>query len=82
MKIFNVLIQDRHCDAIIHNFRDKDVAIKFARANALEFCKFPDEIEETRYNPDISNGKILHIETSCEGDYVIVSEGELNEDIG
>ena len=81
MKIYNVFISDRHCDPIIHNFRDKDEALKFARKNALEFCRFPDEIEETLYIPEKDNGWILHIETSCEGEYVRVSEGELNEDI-
>ena len=77
MIIYNVLIKDRHCDPIIHNFIDKDVAIDFAWQNAREFCQFSKDLKETHYNPDDDDGWILLIETSCEDDYVRVSEGEL-----
>jgi len=76
--IYNVLIKDRHCDAVIHNFRDKDKAIMFAREAAVQWCDSLEHYIETSYE----NGKnatnwILHIEASCEDDYVIVSRGEL-----
>ncbi len=77
MKIYNVLIKDRHTDPIIHNFTDKDVAINFARQNAKEFCRFPEDLKETNYNPEKDSGWILLIEYSCEDDYVRISEGEL-----
>jgi len=77
MKIYNVLIKDRHCDLIIHNFTELIPAIDFARQNAREFCRFPEDLKEVHYNLDDDNGWILLIETSCEGDYVRVSEGEL-----
>ncbi len=77
MKIYNVLIKDRHCDPIIHNFVDVITAINFARQNAREFCRFPEDLKETHYDPNDNDGWILSIETSCEGDYVRVTEGEL-----
>lgn len=77
MIIYNVLIKDRHCDIEVHSFLLKQVAIDFARQNARTFCTFPGEYVETEYNPIKDNGWILLIETSCEGDYVRVSEGKL-----
>ena len=79
MKIYNVLVKDRHCDEEIHNFRYKDKAMRFARKKADELNAFPDEMEETLYIPKEHEGWLLHIEATCEGDYVVVSEGELNE---
>ncbi len=75
--IYNVLIKDRHCDPIIHNFKDQIVAVKFARENAKKFCRSPEDLKETHYNPNDNDGWILLIETSCEDDYVRVTEGEL-----
>lgn len=77
MIIYNVLINDRHCDPEIHNFNDIVVAMNFARENAREYCKFPEDLKETIYNPKKDDDWILLIETSCEGDYVRVSQGEL-----
>lgn len=79
MIIYNVLIIDRYCDPIIHNFTDKGAAINFAIQNAKEFCKFPENLEVVLYAPNDDNGWLLFVETSCEGDYVRVTEGELNE---
>lgn len=77
MIIYNVLINDRHCDPIIHNYTDLTVAMNFARQNARKYTHFPEDIKETIYNPEKDNGWILLIETSCEGDYVRVSQGGL-----
>ena len=77
MKIYNVLINDRQCDPIVHNFRWRIAAYDFARQNAREFCNFPEDLKEIHYNPKYNNGWIMLIETSCEGDYVRISEGEL-----
>ena len=77
MIIYNVLIHDRHCDPEIQNFTDLTAAINFARQNAREYCRFPEDLKEKYYNPEKDNGWLLLIETSCEGDYVRVSQGEL-----
>ena len=44
MKMYNVLIVDRHCDPEIHNFVELDTAVSFANQNAREFCISPDEL--------------------------------------
>lgn len=84
MKIFNVLLHDRHADPEIYNFTDKIVAI--AKAKELAKCngrrKLSDmtiENEEELKTNDMTYNWILLIEYSCEGDYVRVTEGELNE---
>ena len=77
MKIYNVLINDRHCDPIIHNFTSVVAAINFARSNANKYNY--GSIEEKGYNPETDDGWILFITTSYEHDYVRVSESELIE---
>jgi len=77
MKIYNVLIKDRHCDPVIYNFTDKNFAIDFAWQNAHEGCRFPEDLKEKFYNPEKDDGWILKITYSCEVGYIRVSEGEL-----
>jgi len=77
MIIYNVLINDRHCDPEIHNFTDLTAAMNFARQNAREYTHFPEDIEEIAYNPEKDNGWLLLIKVSCEDDYVRVTQGEL-----
>lgn len=77
MKVYNVLIKDRHADPEIHNFRNKIVAVNFAREKAHEYCFYQEDYKEISYDPKKDNGWILLIEYSCESDYVRVSEAEL-----
>lgn len=75
MIIYNVLINDRHCDPEIYNFRDKKVACDFAINKAYEYCQSPEDIETTEEKE--IDGWILFIQYSCEGDYVQVTKGAL-----
>jgi len=77
MIIYNVLIKDRHCDPEISNFTDLVAAFNFARQNAQEYYSNYDGLKEEIYNPEMDYGWLLMIETSCEGDYIRVSQGEL-----
>ena len=72
MKIFNVLVNDRHCNPEVCNFKDKDDAVAFAREIATECCGELKDLEEQQIED-----WILFIQYSPEGDYVSVMEGEL-----
>jgi len=71
MKIFNVLVSDRHKDPEIYNFRFEADALAFARKVAKEHYSLKNINEE-----QIAEW-ILFIETSCEGDYIRVTIGDL-----
>lgn len=82
MIIYNVLLRDRHSDPEIHNFTDKGMAI--AKAKELAKCNGRRKLsemtiqnEEELKTDDMTYDWILLIEYSCEGDYVRVTEGEL-----
>ena len=77
MIIYNVLIEDRHRDIEVHNFTDLVNAYNFARQNAQEFYSGYSGMEEENFNPEIDDGWLLLIKTSCDGDYIRVSQGEL-----
>ena len=85
MKIYNVLIHDRHVDPEIHNFRFETDAVSFARKIALERCRNPEDLEELLRLPNdwiffitYSFGMNHELDGgSCEGDYVRVSIGDL-----
>lgn len=81
-KIYNVLIKSREDGIKVYNFVDKKAAINFARQKPHEYCWYAnywmsEDFQEWIYDSKKDDGWILRIEFSLEGNYVIVSEGEL-----
>ena len=74
MKVYTILINDRHADTEVNDYKSKESAIKTAKRYVTEWAKYPEDIEETE-------GKwcLYHGIYSCEGDSVTVSEVEVND---
>jgi hypothetical protein len=73
MKIYNILINDRHADIELMPYKNKDKAIAKARQLARKYCVFKEDYEEY-----IPNGNwIFNAKYSCESDFVAVIEDEL-----
>lgn len=77
MKIYNVLINDRHTDPEIHSFTDRATAIKFAEDTVLEYCQYPEDLELMTAEQLQPDNWVYYARYSCEGDYVRVTEDEL-----
>ena len=73
MKIYNVIIDDRHCDTTPKPFISKDAAIDYARSKANEYCSYPEDFEESEID-----GWLYHATYSCEGDSVWVTEHDVD----
>ena len=73
MKVYTLLIRDRHSDPTVRIFADKDKAIETAKALAHEYDRFGS------YEEHEIAGWIFHASYSCEGDYVTVNEAEVEE---
>jgi hypothetical protein len=72
MKIYNVLWKDRHSDTTATPFLDLDKAKSWAKENAKSVCRFPEDLKEAPV------GRWLyHIEYSCEGDCLWITEHEI-----
>ena len=74
MKIYNVLNKDDSVDTTATPFTDLDKAIKHAREKAVEYCNFPEDYKETNVED-----WLFHVEYSCEGDCMWITEHEINE---
>lgn len=72
MKVYVLIIDDRHADTDTEVFADKDKAIERARALAKEYCRHEEDYEEKQ----IADW-IFHVEYSCESDSVTVHEREV-----
>ena len=72
MKIYNVIIKDRHTDTTASPFLDKQESIAFARMKAKEYCSFPEDYKEETFA-----GWLFYARYSCEGDSVWVTEHEI-----
>lgn len=73
MKIFTLLVNDRHTDPEIHLFNDKDLALDKSReiATTLSWNSLYTEVD--------LDGYIFYAEYTTEGDYVRVEEKEVQE---
>jgi hypothetical protein len=71
MRVFTVLLEDRHADAEVEVFMDREMAINRAKNLAKENDRHG-EYEEQQ----ISDW-VFHATYSCEGDSVTVRETEL-----
>jgi len=72
MKIYIVLVEDRHDDVRIIPFSDKGIAITHARTLAKKYNHDPEDYEEE----DIE-GWLFFARYTCEGDSIRVIEAEL-----
>ena len=79
MKIYIVIIEDRHTDPIACPFTDPDKAIAEARRIAKDYCEHEEDYEEFNYGRD--EGWLFYAEYSCEGDSVHVVTTELDKEI-
>jgi len=75
MKIYNVIVEERHIDIEAYPFSDVKKAIKFAHKKAKELNPFSHEIKEQDISEYPENWKLV-LEWG-EGDYVTVIEYEL-----
>ena len=74
MKVYTMIIEDRHTDVEVTLFQNKDDAINTATKSVKEWgAKWPEDIEE-RYDV---HGWLYHGVYSCEGDSVTVIESEI-----
>lgn len=71
MKVYTILLQDRHCDPKITVYADRQQAIDKARSIAKEYDRHG-EYEEMQ----IADW-VFHATYSCEGDCVTVLECEV-----
>ena len=74
MKIFIVIWNDRHAETTVHPFKDLGKAKRWAKEQAKEVCRFPEDLKETPIK-----GWLYHIEYSCEGDCLWITEHEVEE---
>ena len=79
MKIYIVIIKDRHTDTTAHPFTDPGEAIDWARSKAKEYARQPEDYEEHDYGKD--EGWLFYADYSCEGDHTRVVTTELDQEI-
>lgn len=77
MKIYIVILEDRHIDSQAYPFTDPDEAVNFARNLAKGKCRSPEDYKEHDYGKD--SGWLFFADTSCESDSVRVVTAELNQ---
>lgn len=72
MKVYLVIVKDRHCDLGVDVFASEDDAIERCENIAIEYCRHDEDLKQV----DVP-GTLLHIKYSCENDYVEVLEREI-----
>lgn len=75
MTVYVVLIEDRHTDAEIVLFTDREKALAYARETAMDYARDP----ETPVEEEEIEGWELFLCYSCEGDCIRVEAVEVNE---
>lgn len=73
MKVYLVIIEDRHADVEVRPFYDADKAVAKARELAKEYDRFGD------YEESQIADWLFYASYSCEGDCVRVVEAEINK---
>ena len=72
MKVYVVVLEDRHIDIQVEVFKDRGEAIAEAKRQAKDGCRYGEDYKEHNYD-----GWEFHADFSCEGDCVFVKEVEL-----
>lgn len=73
MKIYNVIIEDRHSDVEVESYGNKIQAIARAKYLANKYCTHREDYKEHDYVKEW----LFFVEYSCESDSVRVVETEL-----
>lgn len=75
MKVYVVLIEDRHCDPEVHVFRKRKDAVDEAKALLADYARHVGDVRVTKLNADMrSAGWVYRAQYSCEGDRITVIE--------
>ena len=74
MKLYVVILEDRHVDVQVEVFSDKEKAVARCWELARQDNRYPEEIEEIEVDME---GWVLCLRYSCEGDSCRVFETEL-----
>ena len=77
MKVYIVMVKDRHTDPGAFPFSNPEQAIEEARRIAKDWCSFDEDYEEEGQ----SDGWLFHARYSCEGDCIWVVEKEIDQPI-
>ncbi len=78
MKLFIVIVEDRHTDVECYPFDTSEVAIKFAKKQARLIATHDGAWPNARATIEQCDGWLYAARCSSEGDYVHVVEKELN----
>lgn len=78
MKIYIVIISDRHSDTEVRPFYNPNEAVTAARDLAKSYCRYKEDYEEEQLGRDI--GWLFYATYSCEGDHVHVVTAEMQDD--
>lgn len=73
MKVYALIIDDRHSDTDVQVFSTPESAVDAANAIATEYALRPEDIQGENYD-----GFLLWIRYGVEGDHVAVLERELD----
>ena len=65
--IYVAMVKDRHCDPEPYVFTTPEAAIEYARSEAHEYARTPEDVEE-----ETIDGWLYYARYSCEGDSVWV----------
>jgi len=79
MKLYAVIINDRHTDVSVHPFTNAEKAISEAKRVAKKYCRDEEDYEEHDYGKD--DGWLFYANYSCEVDSVRVTEIEVDKEI-
>ena len=79
MKIYMVIIEDRHTDTVAHPFTCPLVAVLEAKRIAKEYCEDDEDYQEHDYGRN--KGWLFFANYSCESDSVKVVTTELDKEI-
>lgn len=72
MKVYILIINDRHSDIDVEVFSDKEKSITQAKALAKKYCRHEDDYEERKVAD-----WIFYAQYSCEGNSITVLEKEV-----
>lgn len=76
MKLFLLIVEDRHTDVLVFPFSNEQMAINEAKRIAKERCRDAEDYEEHPYGKD--DGWLFYANYSCESDSVRVVEAQLD----
>lgn len=79
MKVYVVTTNDRHVDIDVEVFKDKNLALAWAKRIYREYSKGDNKVSEKEYDLPNSEGWLYFGSYSCEGDHIIVCEKVINE---